>query len=362
MTENLKKKKIIHSILFTLLGVVIGVIAVIIAINIINLQESPEIDGVNLEEEYPEAWAELGESLKYLELGEEDFYCGDNATYVFSDKFKEVFHKMHGGYYKNTSDEQIHVILLDKIDRMTTFALNAGEVYEKLKPIDGATIEAYLEIINKRIAENKAREEAELAESKTASAQLGYKIGSKYTFKFSEGNKELMYQGGDRFIDSDDIVYIASKTDDNTLSVSREISQVADSSNNKNSSSSQQSSSSSSKYISEQNGYKVGSVVENNGLKYTYTGKDIWQDPNGDTYKAMYNKDGSIELCPKDKLFGVNSSTDDEGYILPDTGDSGDDGQTSGWGNADGWTDESDDFDPDNVIHDPDDGSSGWNP
>jgi len=44
-----------------------------------------------------------------------------------------------------------------------------------------------------------------------------------------------------------------------------------------------------------------------------------------------------------------------------DSDDSGDDGQTSGWGNAEGWTDGGD-WDADDVIHDPDDGSSGWNP
>ena len=303
MVENSKKKKIIHSILFTLLGVVIGVIAVIIAINIINLQESPEIDDVNLEEEYPEAWAELGESLKYLELGEKDFYCGDNATYVFTDKFKEVFHKMHGGYYKNTSDEQIHAILLDKIDRMTTFELNAGEVYEKLKPIDGATIEAYLEIINKRIAENKATEETELAESKTASAQRGFSIGDKVNFNFSDNKKELTYQGGDKWVDSDGIIYIASKTDDG-LNVGRETPQVTDNTQNNNSSSSNKNNNQSS------------------------------------------NKNNNSNNTPPS-----------------DSDNSGDDGQTRGTSNLpDGWTDESDDFDPDNVIHDPDDGSWGWKP
>lgn len=305
MTENSKKKKIIkRSILFTLLGVIIGAIAIIIAISIINQQKSPEIDSVNLEEEYPEAWAELGESLKYLELGEEDFYCGDNATYVFSDKFKEVFHKMHGEYYKNTSDEQIHVILLDKIDRMTTFALNAGEVYEKLKPIDGATIEDYLEIINKRIAENKAREEAELAESNTASAQRGFSIGDKVNFNFSDDKKELTYQGGDKWVDSDGIIYIASKTDDG-LNVDRETPQVTDNTQNNNSSSSNKNNNQSSNQNS-----------NNNNSNNTPTSESE---------------------------------------------DSGDDGQTSGWGNAEGWTDGGD-WDADNVIHDPDDGSSGWNP
>lgn len=287
--------------------VIIGV--VVFVVNYINAYKDLNdtiVYEVNLEEEYPEAWAELGESLKILELGGNDFFCDNNATYYFSSDFEEVFRKMHGGYYKDTSDEQIHAILLDKIDRMTTFCLNAGEVYEKLKPTDGVTIETYLVEID-----------AKIAESKTISAGMGYKVGDAL-----DGNTDRIYQGGDRWIDSNNVVWIPSITEEGHVVFNAETSQVADNTQSNNSSSTNKNNSNSStnnnsKYISERNGCKEGdTITTSTGVQLTYLGKDIWQDSSGETYKARDNGNNEIKFYSKSP-WGVSSATDEDGYILP---------------------------------------------
>ena len=304
-----KKLRIILTVVFVFLTLVI--IGLIRFLSPVNNDIYANIDDVNLEEEYPEAWAELGESLKILEYGGNDFHAGDNYTFVYTDKFKEVFRKIYNGYYKDTSDEQLDTILFDKINRITTITLSAGEVYEKLKPTDGITLEAYL-----------AELDTKLIEAKTLSAKHGYSIGDKTTTK---GGVEFTYQGGDKWIDSNNVVHTLVEHEGG-FHFEEENKQVASNTQNNNSSSSNKNNSSSSsnnknsKYVSEQWGYSKGDTAQTtaDGV-YTYLGNDIWQSSNGTTYKARL-VGSNIEFFAKSP-FGVSSVTDEDGYMLPDVDD-----------------------------------------
>ena len=105
--------------------------------------------------------------------------------------------------------------------------------------------------------------------------------------------------------------------------------------------------------------------VVNRSAVISGTGEAPFSESTNNTVSQKDNQNQSSNNQSINKNNNQSSNKNNNSNNTPpsDSDDSGDDEQTRGTSNLpDGWTDESDDFDPDNVIHDPDDGSSGWNP